>query len=66
LIIHSVDDEIIPVKHGEALYAVASDPKSYLQLRGEHNQAFLISEPDYSRGLDAFLNNHLATRGYRE
>ncbi len=66
LIIHSVDDEIIPVQHGEALYAVASDPKSYLELRGDHNQSFLLSEPDYSRGLDDFLSNHLATRGYLE
>ncbi len=66
LIIHSVDDEIIPVKHGEALYAVAADPKAYLELRGDHNQGFLLSEPAYSAGLDAFLSDYLATRGYRE
>ncbi|MBC8466839.1 MAG: alpha/beta hydrolase, partial [Deltaproteobacteria bacterium] len=34
LIVHSRNDEIIPYKHGRALYAAAKEPKRFLELRG--------------------------------
>lgn len=57
LVIHSREDEIIPFRHGEALYAAARQPKQLLELRGGHNDAFLLSERRYVEGLDAFLRS---------
>ena len=34
LVVHSRDDEIIPFHHGEALFDAASEPKTFLELRG--------------------------------
>jgi len=58
LIVHSPDDEIIPFRHGEALYAVARDPKELLRLRGGHNDGFVVSGSRYTRGLDDFLSRY--------
>jgi fermentation-respiration switch protein FrsA (DUF1100 family) len=59
LIVHSHDDEIIPVAHGRALYEAAREPKAFLELRGGHNDGFLASGRSYTEGLDAFLGKHL-------
>ena len=56
LIVHSRDDEIIPYTHGENLFAAASEPKQFLQLRGGHNDGFIVSGDGYVRELDVFLN----------
>lgn len=60
LLVHSRDDEIIPVAHARALFAAAREPKQYLELRGGHNDAILVSRAVYLRGLDAFLGQHVA------
>jgi len=59
LIVHSPDDEIIPFRHGEALFAAAPGPKELLRLHGGHNEGFLLSGAAYTRGLDGFLARHL-------
>lgn len=59
LVVHSPEDEIIPYRHGRALYAAARQPKAFLELRGDHNTGFLLSGEDYVRGLAAFLDAHL-------
>ena len=56
LIVHSRDDEIIPYAHGENLFAAASEPKQFLQLRGGHNDGFMVSGDGYVRELEVFLN----------
>ncbi len=58
LIIHSVDDDIIPFHHGEALFETANEPKSFLEIRGNHNEGFLISGKTYIDGIGAFLAKH--------
>ncbi len=58
LVVHSPQDEIIPYRHGLALYAAARPPKAFLALRGDHNTGFLLSAEDYRRGLDDFLSRH--------
>lgn len=55
LVIHSRDDEIIPFHHGEAIFAVANEPKTLLPLRGTHNDGFLYDEHIYIEGLQTFL-----------
>jgi fermentation-respiration switch protein FrsA (DUF1100 family) len=56
LIVHSKDDEIVPFHHGEAIYAAANEPRSFLRLRGGHNDAWLLDEKNYVEGLRAFLD----------
>ncbi|MGH8548389.1 MAG: alpha/beta hydrolase [Methylococcales bacterium] len=58
LIIHSRDDEIIHVRHGRALYAVAAGPKEFLELRGDHNTGFLRDRAYYVQGLKMFLEKY--------
>jgi len=55
LIIHSRDDEIIPFRHGEAIFASANEPRTLLTIRGTHNDAFLLDERAYVAGLRTFL-----------
>lgn len=55
LIIHSRDDEIIPFAQGRSLFSNAHEPKRFLELRGGHNDGFLISGRHYRDGLGAFL-----------
>ncbi len=57
LIVHSADDEIIPVQHGRALLAAANEPKQFLAIHGSHNEGFLLSRRDYMNGLDQFLKS---------
>lgn len=55
LMIHSRDDEIIPFSHGQALYAAAPIASALLELRGGHNDGFLVSKDAYMHGWRAFL-----------
>ena len=55
LVAHSRDDEIIPFHHGEAIFAAANEPRTFLALRGTHNDAFLRDERTYINGLQDFL-----------
>jgi len=59
LVVHSPEDEIIPYSHGQQLFQVAPEPKQFLELKGGHNEGFIISEPAYARGLQTFLETHL-------
>jgi len=56
LVLHSVDDEIIPIHHGRALYAAANPPKTLVELTGDHNNGFLDNALAYREALAAFLD----------
>lgn len=56
LVVHSRDDEIIPFRHGRALYAAANEPKQFLELRGGHNDGFLQAGEAYTQALANFLS----------
>ncbi|RPI34237.1 MAG: alpha/beta hydrolase [Nitrospiraceae bacterium] len=56
LIIHSKTDEIIPFEHGLKLYEKAAPPKEFLEIRGGHNEGFMLSGAEYSEGLRKFLD----------
>ena len=62
LIIHSPDDEIIPYENGRQLYKSAREPKSFLEIRGDHNQGFLMSGQVYRDGLREFIAASLLQR----
>lgn len=63
LVVHSPGDEIIPFSHGERLFAAARSPKGFLELKGGHNEGFLVTGPAYVHGLDDFLTAHLSAFG---
>lgn len=62
LIIHSPDDRIIPYEHSQRLYAAARDPKEFLEIRGGHNDGFIISASDYEARLDGFIEQYIDGR----
>lgn len=59
LVVHSRDDEIVPFRHGRALYAAARPPKRFLGIRGSHNDGFVVSAAGYREALGAFLREHV-------
>lgn len=59
LIVHSRQDEIIRFEHGRTLFASANEPKRLLEIRGGHNDGFLVSGKTYINGIDTFLKDHL-------
>lgn len=56
MVVHSVDDEIIPVHHGRRLREIAGERGSWLEIRGGHNTGFLESRERYREGLDSFIS----------
>jgi uncharacterized protein len=59
LVIHSPDDEMIPLSHGLQIYAAAGEPKSFMEISGGHNDGFLKTGKSYEEGLDAFISGWL-------
>jgi hypothetical protein len=59
LIIHSRKDDIVPFEHGRALYEKASPPKEFLEIRGGHNDGFLLSGMTYTGGMEEFLERYV-------
>ena len=55
LIIHSINDEIIPYRLGRKLYDEAAPPKEFLDIRGGHNSNFFESEDILKERISAFL-----------
>lgn len=53
LIVHSPDDSMIPIAHGRALFALAHEPKQFLEIRGDHNDGML--RPAYMQGIEQFI-----------
>lgn len=62
LVLHSRDDEIMPFELGERLYEAASEPKAFVEMRGDHNTGFLLSQPGYAQALQQFLAGELTDR----
>jgi uncharacterized protein len=55
LFIHAVDDDLIPLSHGRALYEKAGSPKQFLEVTGGHNSAFSKDAAKCRSGLGAFV-----------
>jgi fermentation-respiration switch protein FrsA (DUF1100 family) len=60
LVVHSRHDEIIPFAMGQAIYAAVKQEKKFLELRGDHNNGFLISQKEYVAGLKNFTETILS------
>jgi hypothetical protein len=57
-IAHSRDDDIVPYAHGKKLFEAASEPKTFLEMRGGHNDGFIFVRPEWVAELGAFLDRH--------
>lgn len=55
LVIHSRNDDIIPIAHGRRLFEAARPPKQFLEMEGGHNDGFVFVREDWVRQLDGFL-----------
>ena len=55
LVLHSPDDEIIPFHLGEKVFLSAHQPKKFLLMRGDHNNSFLQSQPEYEKKIYSWL-----------
>lgn len=62
LVAHSRDDDIIPYAHGTRLFQAANEPKTFLEMRGGHNDGFIFARPEWVAQLGAFLEKHAAKR----
>jgi fermentation-respiration switch protein FrsA (DUF1100 family) len=57
LMLHSPDDEIIPYDLGKKLFQAANEPKQFVELKGDHNNGFMLSQPKYEQALAKFINS---------
>lgn len=55
LVMHSIDDGIIPFEHGRELYEAADEPKTFQRLKGGHIQS--TQATDVRQRLLTFMNN---------
>jgi pimeloyl-ACP methyl ester carboxylesterase len=53
IILHSAEDEIIPVSHGRALHALVPG-STYIELRGGHNSG-MSGQAEFWEGIDGWL-----------
>lgn len=55
LFIHAVTDETIPIKFGRALFNAAPNPKTFLEVRGNHNNAHSVEPRLFYGGIQLFV-----------
>jgi fermentation-respiration switch protein FrsA (DUF1100 family) len=56
LAFHSPEDEIVPYELGKQLFEAVPGPKYFIDLRGRHNDAFLVSEELFKSEIDLFID----------
>lgn len=59
LVAHSRDDDIVPYRHGRALFEAAREPKTFLEMSGGHNESFLFSRESWVREFGEFLDRYV-------
>lgn len=59
LVLHSRDDEVIPFEQGRAVFQAAGEPKAFVEIRGGHNEGFMVSGREYRAALDKFIGERM-------
>lgn len=59
LVVHSKDDTLVPYDMGRAIFAAANEPKTFVEISGDHNGGYLESLDTYVPALEKFLDAHL-------
>jgi fermentation-respiration switch protein FrsA (DUF1100 family) len=55
LILHSREDTLIPFAHAERNFAAAREPKTFREMRGDHNDAILTGREEILTAVNEFL-----------
>ncbi len=55
LVMHARADGTIPFTHGETLFRVAPDPKTFIALGGDHDSAWELDRDTYMTGFAGFI-----------
>lgn len=59
LVAHSRNDDIIPFAEGLEIFDAAPEAKQFLEMRGGHNDGFMVSGITYIQGLNSFIHENL-------
>lgn len=59
LVLHSPQDDIIPYQLGVRLFENANEPKTFVEMTGDHNTGFIRSQPEYELALKGFIENQV-------
>lgn len=55
LIIHSIEDKVVPFKMGEKVFANANEPKEFWQIKGKHCYAIRDYETQFIQKLESLI-----------
>lgn len=55
LVMHSPQDDIIPFTMGVRLHDAARSPKTFFEMKGDHNEGFLLTGKAYEEAVRRFL-----------
>lgn len=58
LFIHASDDKVIPISDGKTLFAAASGPKTFLEVKGGHATAYIEDETKFYRAVEKFISEN--------
>ncbi|MBI5883534.1 MAG: alpha/beta hydrolase [Elusimicrobia bacterium] len=57
LVLHSPNDDIVPFDMGRTLFHAAPEPKTFFEMKGDHNDGFLETGPAYGEAIRSFLRS---------
>jgi fermentation-respiration switch protein FrsA (DUF1100 family) len=61
LVLHGDVDEVIPFRHGQAVFAAAPEPKTFFTIPGaHHNDTYVVGGDAYWHAWERFLAAHIA------
>lgn len=63
---HSQDDEVVPFIHGQTLFELVKEPKTFIELKGSHASGFLEAGEKYRNALEVFLNTHTSLNSSKQ
>ena len=58
LFFHSPEDEMVPYRLGKKLFDAALEPKTFVDVEGQHNDVFMFSRLHYLKHINDFLESH--------
>ncbi|MER3523590.1 MAG: hypothetical protein C4326_05850 [Ignavibacteria bacterium] len=57
LFLHAREDEVVPFEHGTELFAAAPEPKTFVAIRGGHNDAHSVDSAAFYGAIAEFLRS---------
>jgi fermentation-respiration switch protein FrsA (DUF1100 family) len=61
LFLHSRQDDVVPFDQARQNFKAAPPPKTFVELKGSHNDGFLDSQPGYGEAISYFLRQTVPT-----